>query len=210
MNIEFPSFVEVLDFLGTFAFATSGVRLAANRRYDWFGALIAGAATAIGGGTLRDILLNVTPAWMSNPVYIIWIILAMAFVLRYAKYLLQFNYTIFILDSIGLGLFTVVGFDKAISLGMSTWVAIIMGAITGAGGGVIRDLLLNKTPMIFQKEIYAMACVAGGFVYWGCLEIYLPVYIAQILAGTFVVLLRIATVKYNITLPILPQIDHEP
>ncbi len=209
MELEFPSFVEVLDFLGTFAFATSGIRLAANRRYDWFGALIAGAATAIGGGTLRDILLNVTPAWLSNPVYIIWIMLAMVFVVRYGKYLLRFDYTIFILDSLGLALFTIVGFEKAISLGYSSWVAIIMGAVTGSGGGVIRDLLLNKTPMIFQKEIYAMACVTGGIIYWVCMEIGIPAYITQILAGVSVFIIRIGTVKYHITLPILSKIDHE-
>lgn len=209
MTVTLPSFVEILDFMGTFAFAVSGVRLAANRRYDWLGAFIAGAATAIGGGTIRDILLNVTPAWMENPIYIVWILLAMAFVILFGKYLLRLDRVIFISDSIGLALFTIVGFDKAISLGHSYWIAIIMGTITGAGGGVIRDILLNKRPAIFQKEFYATACIAGGIVYWLASLLNFEVYIAQLLAGTIVFLLRLLAVKYRFALPVLKEIDNE-
>ena len=106
-------------------------------------------------------------------------------------------------DSIGLALFTVVGFGKSISLGYPFWVAIIMGSITGAAGGVIRDVFINEIPLIFRKEIYAMACVIGGLVYWICLKVGMEAYISQILGGVTVFIVRILAVKYQITLPIL-------
>ena len=183
------SFVQVLDFIGTFAFAISGIRLASAKRFDWFGAYIVGLATAIGGGTLRDVMLNVTPVWMTDPIF--------------GKYLIHLNNTFFFFDSIGLALFTVVGFDKTIALGFPFWVAIIMGSITGAAGGVIRDVFINEIPLIFRKEIYAMACVIGGFFYWICLQIGLEAYISQIIGFITVLLVRILAVKYQITLPIL-------
>ena len=156
------SFVQVLDFIGTFAFAISGIRLASAKRFDWFGAYIVGLATAIGGGTLRDVMLNVTPVWMTDPIYLICTAFAMFFVIIFGKYLIHLNNTFFFFDSIGLALFTVVGFDKTIALGFPFWVAIIMGSVTGAAGGVIRDVFINEIPLIFRKEIYAMACVIGG------------------------------------------------
>ena len=159
-----PSFVQILDFIGTFAFAISGIRLASAKRFDWFGAYIVGLATAIGGGTLRDVMLNVTPVWMTDSIYLICTAFAMFFVIIFGKYLIHLNNTFFLFDSIGLALFTVVGFGKSISLGYPFWVAIIMGSITGAAGGVIRDVFINEIPLIFRKEIYAMACVIGGLV----------------------------------------------
>ena len=113
------------------------------------------------------------------------------------------NNTFFLFDSIGLALFTVVGFGKSISLGYPFWVAIIMGSITGAAGGVIRDVFINEIPLIFRKEIYAMACVIGGLVYWICLKTDMESYMSQILGGVTVFIVRILAVKYQITLPIL-------
>ena len=151
-----PSFVQILDFIGTFAFAISGIRLASAKRFDWFGAYIVGLATAIGGGTLRDVMLNVTPVWMTDSIYLICTAFAMFFVIIFGKYLIHLNNTFFLFDSIGLALFTVVGFGKSISLGYPFWVAIIMGSITGAAGGVIRDVFINEIPLIFRKENYAI------------------------------------------------------
>lgn len=197
------SFVQILDFIGTFAFAISGIRLASAKRFDWFGAYIVGLATAIGGGTLRDVMLNVTPVWMTDPIYLICTAFAMFFVIIFGKYLIHLNNTFFLFDSIGLALFTVVGFGKSISLGYPFWVAIIMGSITGAAGGVIRDVFINEIPLIFRKEIYAMACVIGGLVYWICLKTGMESYMSQILGGVTVFIVRILAVKYQITLPIL-------
>ncbi len=203
MEDEILTFVQVLDFIGTFAFATSGIRLASAKRFDWFGAYIVGLATAIGGGTLRDVMLNVTPVWMTEPMYLVCTASAMFFVILFGKYLIHLNNTFFFFDSVGLALFTVVGFDKTIALGYPFWVAIIMGSITGAAGGVIRDVFINEIPLIFRKEIYAMACVIGGLVYAGCHRMGMETYISQIIGGTTVFLVRILAVKYHLTLPIL-------
>lgn len=205
---EIPSFVEVLDFVGTFAFAISGIRLASAKRFDWFGAYVVGLATAIGGGTIRDVLLDVTPAWMTDPIYLICTALAMLFVIVFRQYLIHLNNTFFIFDSIGLALFTVVGATKSIELGHTFWVAIIMGSVTGAAGGVIRDVFINEIPLIFRKEIYAMACVLGGIVFWICSVFGMEDFLAQILCGITVFLARIIAVKYKITLPILRG-EHE-
>lgn len=205
---EMPSFVEFLDFIGTFAFAISGIRLASAKRFDWFGAYVVGLATAIGGGTIRDVLLDVTPAWMLDPMYLICTALAMLFVIVFRQYLIRLNNTFFIFDSIGLALFTVVGATKSIDLGHTFWVAIIMGSITGAAGGVIRDVFINEIPLIFRKEIYAMACVLGGIVFWLTTIWGMEDYMSQIICGITVFLTRIIAVKYEITLPILRG-EHE-
>ena len=104
-----PTFVQILDFIGTFAFAISGIRLASAKRFDWFGAYVVGLATAIGGGTIRDVLLDVTPGWMTNPIYLICTGLALIWVICFGRWLIRLNNTFFIFDTIGLALFTVVG-----------------------------------------------------------------------------------------------------
>lgn len=208
---EIPSFVEILDFVGTFAFAISGIRLASAKQFDWFGAYVVGLATAIGGGTIRDVLLDVTPAWMTDPIYLVCMALAMFFVILFRQYLIHMNNTLFFFDSIGLALFTVVGATKSIDLGYSFWVAIIMGSITGAAGGVIRDVFINEIPLIFRKEIYAMACVIGGVVLWLCTLAGVEPVISQIACGVTVFIARVIAVKYKVTLPILkgePEHEH--
>ena len=198
-----PTFVQILDFIGTFAFAISGIRLASAKRFDWFGAYVVGFVTAIGGGTIRDVLLGVTPGWMTDPIYLICTGLALLWVILFGKHLIHLHNTFFIFDSIGLALFTVVGVGKSIALGCPFWVAIIMGSFTGAAGGVIRDVFINEIPLIFRKEIYAMACVVGGTVYWMCDLIGIHSYGCQVAGGISVFVTRILAVKYNICLPIL-------
>ena len=198
-----PTFVQILDFIGTFAFAISGIRLASAKRLDWFGAYVVGFVTAIGGGTIRDVLLGVTPGWMTDPIYLICTGFALLWVILFGKHLIHLHNTFFIFDSIGLALFTVVGVGKSIALGYPFLVAIIMGSITGAAGGVIRDVFINEIPLIFRKEIYAMACVVGGTVYWMCDLIGIHSYGCQVAGGISVFVTRILAVKYNICLPIL-------
>lgn len=197
------TFVQVLDFIGTFAFAISGIRLASAKRFDWFGAYVVGFATAVGGGTLRDLLLDVTPAWMLNPIYLICTGLAMVWVVLFGKWLIHLNNTFFLFDTIGLALFTVVGIGKSLALGYPFWVAIIMGSMTGAAGGVIRDVFINEIPLIFRKEIYAVACVMGGLIYWLASVLGLDDVVCQVLCGCAVFLTRILAVKYKICLPTL-------
>ena len=206
---QMPSFVTILDFVGTFAFAISGIRLASAKRFDWFGAYVVGLATAIGGGTIRDLLLDVTPAWMTDPMYLICTAFAMFFVILFGKYVIRLNNTFFIFDTIGLALFTIVGFSKAYTLGYPFWIAIIMGSITGAAGGVLRDIFINEIPLIFRKEIYAMACVVGGTAYWICELAGMHSYGCQVIGGMSVFITRILAVKYKICLPILSGNDGE-
>ena len=146
------NYITIIDFLGTFAFAISGIRHAATKRFDWFGAYVVGLVTAIGGGTTRDLLLGITPFWMIQPSYLIVTGFALLFVIIFGKWVVRLNYTIFLFDAIGLGLFTVVGIDKAVAAGFPVWVSIAMGVITGSIGGVIRDLLLNQVPIILRKD----------------------------------------------------------
>lgn len=198
-----PTFVQILDFIGTFAFAISGIRLASAKQFDWFGAYVVGLATAIGGGTIRDVLLDVTPAWMVSPIYLVCTGLALFWVILFGKYLIHLHNTFFLFDTIGLALFTVVGVGKSLALGYPFWVAIIMGSVTGAAGGVIRDVFINEIPLIFRQEIYAMACVLGGIAYWLCDLVGLGSYVCQIVGGSIVFLTRVFAVKYHIRLPIL-------
>ena len=200
-------FITVIDYIGTFAFAISGIRLASAKRFDWFGAYVVGLATAIGGGTIRDILLDVTPFWMLQPAYLIVTGLALGFVIAFGKYVIRLNNTFFIFDAIGLGLFAVVGIEKSLACGFPIWVAIIMGMTTGAAGGVIRDVFINEVPLIFRKEIYALACVFGGFVYYACMLLGAEPVLTQLIAATGVIVARLLAVKFHISLPVLKGHD---
>src|ERR1035437_3762265 len=131
------NFIDLIDYAGTFAFAISGIRLASAKRFDWFGAYVVGLVTAIGGGTTRDLLLNVTPFWMLQPSYLIVTALALISVILVGKYLIRLNNTFFIFDAVGLGLFVVVGIEQTLDAGFPFWVAIVMGMITGSVGGII-------------------------------------------------------------------------
>lgn len=198
-----PTFVQILEFIGTFAFAISGIRLASAKQFDWFGAYVVGVATAIGGGTIRDVLLDVTPFWMTNPIYLICSALALFWVILFGSKLIHLHNTFFVFDSVGLALFTVVGVEKTLALGYPLWVAIIMGSITGAAGGVIRDIFINEIPLIFRKEIYAIACVIGGMVYGLCQWTGMDVMLIQCISGCSVFVVRTLAVKYKICLPTL-------
>ena len=163
------NYINLIDYLGTFAFAISGIRMAATKRFDWFGAYVVGLVAAIGGGTTRDLLLGITPFWMIQPSYLIVTGIALLFVIVFGKWVVKLNYTIFMFDAIGLGLFVVVGIDKTIAHGFPAWVAVAMGMITGSVGGIIRDLLINQMPLILRKDIYAIACIIGGLIYFACI-----------------------------------------
>lgn len=195
------NFLTLIDYIGTFAFAISGIRLASAKRFDWFGAYVVGFVTAVGGGTIRDLLLDVTPFWMLQSSYLIVTALALGFVILFGRYVIRLNNTFFIFDAIGLGLFAVVGIEKSITYGYPMWVGLIMGTLTGAAGGVLRDTLINEVPLIFRKEIYALACVFGGLVYYLCLYFGLNSTLTQIIGAVSVILIRILAVKYHISLP---------
>ena len=195
--------LNVIEFLGTFAFAISGIRHAAAKHFDWFGGFVCGIAVAIGGGTLRDMMLGVTPFWMTSSIYLICTLIAQMFVIIFAHSLKRLDNTWFFFDTLGLALFTVAGLQKTLDCGHPFWVAIIMGTITGSAGGVIRDVLLNNVPVIFKKEIYAMASIVGGAAYWGLVECGCDMTVSVIIAFVLIVPIRIFAVKYHISLPVL-------
>lgn len=202
------TFLQIIDFVGTFAFAISGIRLASAKRFDWFGAYVVGAATAIGGGTLRDVMLDVPVFWMHDGFYLSCTGLALLWVILLRKHLIKMHSTFFIFDAIGLALFTIVGIQKTVDCGLPIWVGIVMGTMTGAAGGVIRDVLINEVPLIFREEIYAMACVVGGLIFGLCYIFDMPSMITHLACGTAVFLTRVLAVKYHICLPTLrPEND---
>ncbi|MEG1574636.1 MAG: trimeric intracellular cation channel family protein [Bacteroidales bacterium] len=197
------TFLFVIEIIGTFAFAVSGIRTAANKRFDLFGAYVVGLVTAIGGGTIRDLMLDITPFWMLDPIYLIVTGISLALVIILGKYLSRLENTFFIFDTIGLALFVVVGMQKTIALDYPFWVAIIMGTLTGAFGGILRDILVNEEPLIFRKDIYASACIIGGTIYWLAAELGITDTITQSAAAAGVILTRFAAVKFHWALPTL-------
>lgn len=199
------TFVQVFDFIGTLAFAISGIRLASAKRFDLFGAYVVGVTTAIGGGTMRDLLLSQPPFWMTNPFYLICSAFALIWVIVFRKWLVRQNNTWFLFDTIGLALFTVTGMEKTLAAGFPFWTAIIMGTLTGAGGGVLRDVFINEVPLIFRKEIYALACVIGGIAYYICDKMNMSNIAAGLICGGFVMLSRFLAVKYKLQLPVLKR-----
>lgn len=200
---------QIIEFVGTFAFAISGIRHAAAKHFDWFGGFVCGFAVAIGGGTIRDVMLGVTPFWMTSSLYIICTVLAQIFVIVFSRSLKRLDNAWFVFDTLGLALFTIAGLQKTLACGHPFWVAIIMGCITGVAGGVIRDVLLNNEPVIFHKEIYAMATILGGLVYWLLMYAGFSVGIVVIVTFVIICLVRFLAVKYHITLPILHGEEQE-
>lgn len=197
----------ILDLLGTFAFAVSGIRLASGKNIDWFGAYIVGLVTAIGGGTTRDLLLGVTPFWMLDAKYFITTGVALIAMLLFKNRLLKWGNTLFLFDAIGLGLFTIVGISVSLDAGLPFWVCIVMGGITGTVGGVFRDVLLNEVPLIFRKDIYALASIMGGIIYFIFYQFRFAASISELVAALTVIFIRIIAVKFHIHLPILKSAD---
>jgi len=193
---------EVIEVLGTIAFAISGTFAAVQKRLDPFGVLIIAFVTSIGGGTVRDLLLGDTPvAWMRDVNYCLLILVTSILTLFFKHQVKKFKVTLFLFDSLGLGLFTLVGVQKGIVFGLEPGICVALGTITGCFGGIIRDTLLNTIPLIFRKEIYATACIAGGALYFGLLKLHLEADIAKIIVITFIVALRIIVVRYKLALP---------
>jgi len=201
--MEFPSFIQILDFIGTLAFAISGTRLAAAKHFDLFGAYVVGLTTAIGGGTIRDILLDKSPFWMTDYFYLVCSGIALVWVIIFRKVLVRQDNTWFLFDTIGLALFTVVGIERTLDAHFPMWCAIMMGGMTGAAGGVLRDVLINEVPLIFRKEIYASACFSGGIVFALCDVIGLDHTLCAIIGGATVIAMRILAVKFHLSLPTL-------
>ncbi|MEQ9262333.1 MAG: trimeric intracellular cation channel family protein [Owenweeksia sp.] len=158
--------LQYFDFIGTFVFAISGVLTASSKKMDVFGGFIIAFVTAIGGGTLRDVLLGNFPVvWIQDITYLYIVITAFAISLLFKKYIVRLRKTLFLFDTIGIGVFTILGLQTALELGVSAPIAVAMGTISAVFGGVLRDILCSTTPLIFRKEIYATPCILGGITY---------------------------------------------
>lgn len=197
------TFLTIIEVAGTIAFAISGIRLAAAKSFDWFGAYVVGLVTAIGGGTLRDVLLDIPVFWMLSPMYLSVTGISLITVIIFQRLLVKGMRTLFLFDAIGLALFVVVGIEKTLAADYPMWVAIVMGVTTGSFGGVVRDILLNEEPLFFRKDIYATACLAGGVIYWLLSVIPLPLWVPQTACAATVIGLRVAAVYFKWSLPIL-------
>lgn len=155
-----------IDILGTAAFAVSGALAAIRKRLDVFGVIIVAFVTAIGGGTIRDLLIGIRPvSWLQSLQPTIIILVSAIVAILFRKKLDKFSTSLFLFDTIGIGLFTIVGIEKAMAAGIHPALCIGLGTVSACFGGVSRDILCNEIPIIFQKEIYATACIAGGTMY---------------------------------------------
>ena len=188
--VNVSDFVNWCDYLGTLAFAISGIRLAAGKGFDWFGAYVIGFVTAVGGGTVRDILLDIKPFWLVQPSYLIITALGLIFTIVFRRQVVRLNHSLFFFDAVGLGLFVVVGVAKSYAADFPWWVAIIMGTITGSFGGLLRT------------DFYASACVLGAIVYV-LLGLYTGIAIewVQFISAVSVFVARVLAVVLHIQLP---------
>ena len=201
-QVIYSNFLNVIDILGTVAFAISGAFAAIEKRLDPFGVIIIAFATSIGGGTLRDLLLGNLPVnWLRNDVAILVILVTSILVMFLGSYVKHLAKPLFLFDAFGLGTFTIVGIEIAMQYHFSAGMCIALGTITACFGGVLRDVLLNKVPLIFHKEIYALACIAGGSLYYFLYHSALNNDVAKIISILLIVLIRFIVVKYHLALP---------
>lgn len=195
-------FLFIIEMLGTFSFAVSGAFFAMEKRLDPFGVLILSFVTAIGGGTIRDILLGEFPVgWMQNETLILVIFFSAVGTMLFGTWLKKINTTLFLFDAMGLGLFTIMGIEKALAHHLSVEICVALGTVTGCFGGVLRDVLLNNVPLVFRKEIYAMASIAGGALYFLLRESPVNNDVAKIICIVIIIVVRILAVRYKWSLP---------
>ena len=203
--ISVSDFVYSLDLIGTFVFALSGVLTAIEKKFDAVGAIVIGSATAIGGGTIRDLLIGRTPVgWMMDVNYIYVIILSLIICYLFSETLKTWRKSMFIFDTIGIGLFTIIGVQTTLEKELPAIIAVMMGITSAVMGGVVRDTLTNRVPLIFRKEIYATACLAGAIVFvllykWTDSE-----NIAMVISVSIVIVIRTCAVVYKWELPFKP------
>lgn len=192
-----------LEYVGTFASAISGVRLASAKRFDWFGAYVIGFVTALGGGTLRDLLMNLTPFWMTGPSYLVTTFIALVAVSLFGRRFISEKVTWFVFDTIAISLFTVFGVEKGLAYGFAPWCAVMMGVITAVFGGILRDIMINEVPLIFRKELYAMACFAGGVLYVVLDELGASEKLSSTLCIVVIFVIRSLAIRYGLSVPVL-------
>jgi uncharacterized membrane protein YeiH len=192
----------IFEILGTLFFAISGALAIRDRNPDLFGATFTGFVTAIGGGTLRDIMLGSYPlVWVSDINFLYAILLGVVLAYLFFKVLIVLRRMFLFFDSLGISFFTILGVEKALSLGMRPEIAAIMGMFSAVMGGVIRDMMTHETPVLFRKEVYATACLAGAVLYLVLYRFHLDRDVNLLLSSAFIFILRFLAVKYKLALP---------
>jgi uncharacterized membrane protein YeiH len=192
----------ILDLIGTAAFAASGAWVAVRRRMDLFGVLVLGLVTAVGGGTLRDLLVGDLPPFsLQNETYLYIAIAAALAVFACRNRFQAVERPLLVLDAIGLGTFVVIGTTKALDFQLGFLGAALMGVMTCTAGGVIRDVLANQVPLILRKEVYASACLAGSVLLVAMEGLGTPRPLAALVAATTVIVLRLLAIHYKWSLP---------
>lgn len=196
----------VLDIIGTVAFAMSGAVAAMNKKMDIFGVFIIAFVAALGGGTLRDILIGKTPVtWMQNYEYVYFIFIGFFLSIVFRKKFDHLRTSLFLFDTIGLGVFTIIGLQKGVDSGLHPIICISLGTMTACFGGVIRDILCNEIPVIFRKEIYATLCIIGGILFFALQKTPIKPEIITIITASVIITLRLIVVKFNLKLPNLSR-----
>ena len=200
--------IDLINHIGMFFFAISGILTAADKGMDLLGGIFIAFITSFGGGTMRDLLLNVEIEWLKSLSYISIVFAGSIIGIIFRERVKQFRRTFFIFDTVGIGLFAIYGVEKSLSLGHFPAVAIFLGVITATFGGVLRDVLCNEIPLIFRKEIYATACLSGGILYYLLVKIELlsPEFNA-IIAALFVMFIRVLAVIKKWQMPQIREIS---
>ena len=196
--------LRLIDIFGTISFAVSGVFAAMQKKLDLFGILVIAFVTSVGGGTLRDILLGDLPvSWMRDLFYPLLILVTAIATILFRKIVRNFQATLLVFDSLGLGFFTVFGLQKGLAFDLHPGICVALGTMTGCFGGVIRDISLGSIPLIFQKEIYASASILGGIIYFLLLFIPLPETFVELIVIAVIFVVRILAVQFKLSLPSL-------
>ncbi len=201
-------FFTLLEHAGTFAGAVSGVRLASVKRFDWFGAYVIGLVTALGGGTLRDVMLNIEPFWMANAGYVVTSFVAVVCISVFGRRFIDGQITWYIWDTLSISFFMVIGLEKALKYGKAWWCAIFMGVVTAVFGGVLRDISINTVPLIFRKEIYALACAAGGVVYLLLRLVGMDSRACATVCVVAIFIIRALAIRFHLGVPVLRGHNH--
>jgi uncharacterized membrane protein YeiH len=196
--------ISYLDLIGTLVFAISGTMAASSKKLDLFGAAFIAFVTAVGGGTIRDLLIGDTPVgWMRDQNYMFIILAGVGITFLFQKHVKKLRKTLFLFDTIGIGVFTILGLKKALLIEIDPLIAVMMGMFSAVLGGVIRDILINEIPLIFRKEIYAMACLAGASLFYLLQKAGISFELNTLISISFIIIIRIIAIKYKIGLPVV-------
>jgi uncharacterized membrane protein YeiH len=188
----------LLDIIGTMAFAMSGALTAMSKKLDPFGVFIIAFVTAVGGGTLRDVMIGRTPVgWMQDPTYVYVIVWGFVLAIIFRKKLDRLRTSLALFDTIGLGVFTLIGIQKGIDYNLHPIICIALGTMTACFGGVTRDILCVEIPVIFRREVYATICIIGGIVFFALRKMNVENDVLYLATSSIIIIIRLMAVKYK-------------